>query len=178
MNHPEREAWIPYVFGEADPEARQALEAHLRACDACRTRVEAWRASLKRLDRWEVAVPRRVESAWPVAAVLRWAAVVVLSVAAGALGGAWAVRGSTAGGTTAAAPVALTEGQVRAWVETAVARERATTRDALEQARSEQDARLFELRRDLETVAATTEVALRQARRGLLEVAGYRPAPR
>ena len=35
MNHPNREEWIPLLFGEAEPESKSRLEEHLRSCPAC-----------------------------------------------------------------------------------------------------------------------------------------------
>jgi anti-sigma factor RsiW len=77
MNHPKREEWIPLLCGEADPESKQRLEAHLAACNACAQEVAGWRRSLGRLDAWKLpraskatrSMPRQ-PVAWAVAAAL------------------------------------------------------------------------------------------------------------
>ncbi|HEY0549804.1 MAG TPA: zf-HC2 domain-containing protein [Verrucomicrobiae bacterium] len=54
MNHPKREEWIPFLFGEADADARQRLESHLRDCPECAREVSAWRRTVGRLDAWKL----------------------------------------------------------------------------------------------------------------------------
>ena len=76
MNHPKREEWIPLLFGEADAEAKQRLEAHLASCAECATEVGAWKRSLGRLDAWKLPKARRAKTfslqplAWATAAVI------------------------------------------------------------------------------------------------------------
>jgi anti-sigma factor RsiW len=59
MKHPNRDEWVPFVFGETTPETAQSLNAHLASCAECRTQVDSWRRSLKRLDAWELPAQRR-----------------------------------------------------------------------------------------------------------------------
>ena len=35
MNHPKREEWVPYLFGEATPQTRDKLTEHLQNCPDC-----------------------------------------------------------------------------------------------------------------------------------------------
>lgn len=59
MNHPDREEFVPYLFGEDTPETRRRLHEHLGACPQCQAEVESWRRSLRRLDAWRTpTVPR------------------------------------------------------------------------------------------------------------------------
>jgi len=59
MNHPKREEWVPLLFGEADAETKQRLEAHLESCAECAREVNAWRRTMGRLDAWTLPkVPR------------------------------------------------------------------------------------------------------------------------
>ncbi len=83
MKHPNREQWVPYVFGEASPDAAQSLGKHLAECAECRAQVDAWRRTLKRLDAWQVPSRRRGVSV--AAPVLKWAiaAAIVLGVGFG-----------------------------------------------------------------------------------------------
>src|SRR5213593_4274584 len=71
MKHPNREQWVPYVFGEASPDAAQSLSQHLAECAECRAQVDAWRRTLKRLNAWKVPARRRGVSV--VVPVLKWA---------------------------------------------------------------------------------------------------------
>lgn len=71
MNHPEREEWVPYLYGEAKPEDRQRLKEHLQSCSECRTEVDAWRQSLDCLDAWRLPRSRPRQEAF--APFLSWA---------------------------------------------------------------------------------------------------------
>ena len=72
MNHPTREEWVPYVFGEAKSEVRQQLNAHLSQCPDCRKEIDSWKASLKLLDSWKLPrIPKPVPVFSP---LLNWAA--------------------------------------------------------------------------------------------------------
>src|SRR2546421_10914667 len=76
MNHPKREEWIPLLFGEADAETKQRLEAHLASCAECAGEVGAWKRSLGRLDAWKLPKARRAKRfslqplAWAAAAAI------------------------------------------------------------------------------------------------------------
>jgi len=80
MNHPTREEWVPYVFGEATAEVRRRLSAHLESCPECRAEIEGWQRSRLRLEAWKL--PKPVKRAEAPAPVLRWAvaAAVVLGL--------------------------------------------------------------------------------------------------
>src|SRR5258706_14779576 len=63
MNHPERETWVPYMFGEANSKQQQELDEHLNECTECRKQLEQWQRSLHQLDEWrlpavEIVTPR------------------------------------------------------------------------------------------------------------------------
>src|SRR5437588_2561299 len=72
MNHPNREEWAPYLFGEAKPEARHRLTRHLQECADCRAEINTWQRSLHRLDAWEL--PDRPRPGGQLMPLLRWAA--------------------------------------------------------------------------------------------------------
>ena len=83
MKHPNRDSWVPYIFGEASPDTVQSLDKHLAECAECRAQVESWRRTLKRLDAWQNPAPRpRVAFAAP---VFKWAvaAAVILGIGFG-----------------------------------------------------------------------------------------------
>ncbi len=86
MNHPKHEEWVPYLFGEAAPDARRQLKQHLQTCAACREELESWQRSLGRLDAWRL--PRVAGPGETFQPFLRWVAaaaavVVVLPLAFG-----------------------------------------------------------------------------------------------
>ena len=84
MKHPEREEWIPYLFGEADPQTKTHLAAHLNACPGCAEELAAWRRSLCRLDAWKTPQSsRRSLSAFHPTLNLAAAAVLVLGLGLG-----------------------------------------------------------------------------------------------
>ena len=83
MNHPERETWIPYMFGEANSKQQQELDLHLNECAECREQLEEWQRSLHRLDEWRlptVEVPARRFQPFAPLMKLAAAAAVVLCV--------------------------------------------------------------------------------------------------
>ncbi len=72
MNHPSRDEFVPYVFGEAKPEVKRRLRQHLAECAECRDEVERWKHGLNRLDDWKL--PRSVCYPQVFQPLLRWAA--------------------------------------------------------------------------------------------------------
>ncbi len=88
MNHPKREEWTPYLFGEATPQARRHLAEHLQNCPDCAAEIDGWRQSLDKLNRWKL--PRmRARSTQRPRAVLKWSIAAALTLAAGAALGRW-----------------------------------------------------------------------------------------
>src|SRR5438477_7717896 len=81
MNHPKREEWVPYIFGEARPDTRRELNAHLRDCPDCRQEIETWKMSLGLLDAWKLPpVPKPAPSFAP---LLYWAAAAAVVLVVG-----------------------------------------------------------------------------------------------
>jgi hypothetical protein len=90
MNHPKREEWAPYLFGEAEPEARHKLAEHLQNCPDCAAEIAGWRQSLNKLDRWKL--PRmRARSAQGPPPLLKWGVAAALVLGAGVGLGRWSV---------------------------------------------------------------------------------------
>jgi len=81
MNHPDREAWVPYLFGETNSKQQQQLDAHLNDCAECREQLERWQRSLQRLDDWQLPLAeptqRRFQSFVPLFKLAAAAAVVL-----------------------------------------------------------------------------------------------------
>jgi hypothetical protein len=86
MNHPKPEEWVPYLFGETQPQERRRLQQHLQSCAGCRHEVETWECNLKRLDAWKLPPSGRAREPQP---FLGWAtaAAMVLVLALGIVAG-------------------------------------------------------------------------------------------
>ena len=88
MNHPTREEWMSFIYGESSTTERKNLASHLRSCPGCQAQVSEWQGTRKVLDNWPVHPPglERAAQRRPallVRPVLRWAAVAVLLLSAG-----------------------------------------------------------------------------------------------
>jgi Putative zinc-finger len=91
MEHPSRETWMEWLYGETAAGAKRELREHLDACPECRAQVDGWKLVGLALDedKAALALPRRqAPRVAPVAALRfgRWAAAAAL-VAAGFLAG-------------------------------------------------------------------------------------------
>ena len=84
MNHPKREDWIPYLYGEVTTETQRDLKAHLNDCPECRAQVRGWQQSMNRLDGWKLSKARRQDFWAP--PIFKWAAAIAF-VALGFLAG-------------------------------------------------------------------------------------------
>jgi hypothetical protein len=101
MNHPTREEWMSFIYGESSTAERKHLAAHLGACPDCRAQVDAWRGVRTALNAWPVrpagrARSARRASAWLGGPLLKWAAVAVLLLGAGFGLGQFASRSTDA----------------------------------------------------------------------------------
>jgi hypothetical protein len=83
MKHPTRDEWVPYLFGEADPETQAKLAEHLKGCPECAHEIAGWRRSLKRLDAWKLAPPRSAQAAAAAPVLLKWAVAAALVLGLG-----------------------------------------------------------------------------------------------
>ena len=81
MNHPTQEEWVPYLYGEVQPQSRLRLKQHLQDCPECRARIQLWQRNLGRLDLWRL--PPKAQPARISAPLLKWAAAAVLVLAMG-----------------------------------------------------------------------------------------------
>jgi len=82
MNHPKREEWAPYLFGEAKPDVRRKLAEHLQSCPKCAAEIAGWQRSLKKLDRWILPAPR-ARSSGGAASLFKWGVAAALVLCAG-----------------------------------------------------------------------------------------------
>ncbi len=92
MNHPNREEWVPYFYGEATAEARRRLGEHLENCPECREEFARWKRSAGRLSAWKLPRVHHPVPTWVPA--LRWASAAVMILAIGfGLGRFWGAHG-------------------------------------------------------------------------------------
>jgi len=197
MKHPNRDEWVPYVFGEARADEAKRLRAHLESCAECAAEVTAWRRSLRTLDKWEL--PEPVRSRTIIAPAFRWAMAAAIMLAAGiAIGRVTAPDAREIRAQAVASVKAMLAQELQQTVSESEARlasaseERAQELwDAFsgqlaaareedqramltlsEQYRLEQEERYVNLRRDLETLASQADLEIRQANFKLTQLAG------
>ncbi|HMJ64948.1 MAG TPA: hypothetical protein VK615_06330 [Candidatus Binatia bacterium] len=200
MKHPNRDEWVPYIFGEARGNEMKRLSAHLNECAECAAELAAWRRSLKTLDKWELTPPMRSRTI--VAPVFRWAVAAAIVLAAGvALGrmtalNAKAMRAEVETSVKAAFAEQLQQAVVQSETRLAnVSQERAEElwrifSDSLSNAREEQrqmtaalldeqrreyETRYVNLRRDLETLAVLADREIQEANLKMIQLARSTP---
>jgi len=69
--HPSPEEWMDYLYTELPPDRQTGLDGHLRACPTCRAQVDQWRATMAALDTWRLGARRASTACVP--GTLRWA---------------------------------------------------------------------------------------------------------
>ena len=202
MKHPNREEWVPYVFGEARGDDAKRLAAHLEVCPECSDEVAGWRRSLNRLDAW--AVPKSQRERVIIAPVFRWAVAAAIVLAAGIGIGRLtapdakamraeveaAVKTAMAAETQQAVNEAeqrvISESQAEArdlWrafseaLADARREERAATLSLFQQLQQEQQAEYVALRRDLETMATVADQEIRLTNLKMTQLAANSPTP-
>ncbi|MCI0743891.1 MAG: hypothetical protein L0Y58_00650 [Verrucomicrobia subdivision 3 bacterium] len=202
MKHPNRDEWVPYVFGEARSDDARRLSAHLQECAECAAEVAGWQRSLKQLDSWEL--PRLSRGPNIIAPVFRWAMAAAIVLAAGIAVGRWTAPDVDALHAAVEASIkqsvvsemrqvlAMSEARLLASVHevdrdlwqgvsealsTAREQDRQATLALLRDYQRAQDARFVNLRRDLETVALSADQEIRRANFRLTQLAGINRGP-
>jgi DNA repair exonuclease SbcCD ATPase subunit len=195
MKHPRREEWVPFVFGEAEPEQRQQLEEHLKQCADCSAEISQWQKSLRRMDAWQVPPRQKVRRSG--AQPLAWAAAAVLMLGIGLAAGQWSMASTRASMRmemsrlesqmtelkkqtavqTRTAPADSAFAETIKELQTALANmatEREEDRQHLiamiEELSTKHEEGLVSLRKDLETVASHADDELQAARSRLTEL--------
>lgn len=203
MKHPEREEWVPFLFGEASPADQHRLQTHLQHCDQCRHQIETWQRSRLLLDEWKLPRPPQPVIFAPWA---RWAAAAAIVLALGFGIGrlsphapsaeqlraaiapelhrqvqqevAQAVR-SEAARTTAAWLTASNQrldnlfAGLAETLEKSGAQDRLAFSAALDRLQSQYAADFLALKKDVDTIAVNADAGLRQAEQQLVHLAGY-----
>jgi anti-sigma factor RsiW len=170
MNHPEREEWVPYLFGEAKPEDRRRLKNHLAHCAECRAELENWQQSLKRLDAWRLPRSRPIREA--AAPLFRWAAAAALVLILG-----FGVGRLTAPKVDAERMRVQLREELTQLVRQEVSR---SAEQTLEAANRQTEAAVAEsaqvlyatVKHDLDTLAVNADLGLRRAEQQLVLLAG------
>jgi len=79
-NHPTPDQLMSFLYGEDDEQQHRDLDAHLRDCAECATRVKSFRAGMAALDKWKLPPIHRAQARRP---LLQWAAAAAVLLAAG-----------------------------------------------------------------------------------------------
>ena len=182
MNHPKHEEWVPYLYGEARPDTRRHLKAHLKACPECRDEIENWKRSLNRLDAWKVPSSRTASELF--APFLRLAAAAVVILSLGFVAGRFAGLRANAQTVRAAIEPDLRK-EIRLEMAQMVTDEVNRASAATLSAAGEQADRIsaaysqalwFSLKKDVDTVAVHVDAGLRDTRQRLNQLVDYEPA--
>ncbi len=190
MNHPEREKWVPYLYGEASPELRRELKSHLEVCARCREELAGWQNSIRRLDAWKLRPQRKPSELFLPG--LKWAAAAVLVLALGVgIGRVSAAKSDVAQLRQELARMVRDEVSRSAPATVATARSEATRlladyaasldtrREAdfqvIRTALDRLELQNLSLKKELDTVAVNTDAGLEQTEQQLAQLAVYRP---
>lgn len=196
MNHPNREQWVPFLFGEAEPKTRDELRRHLKVCPECRNQLETWQRSLGRLDSWRLPAVRHQEAR--LAPLLQWSlvgSVAILLCVAFMLGRL--SLGTTATADLSSAITAQVRTELRTELAALLQEQSAQTATALAasaeqtkhllaeydrtvRARMEAESAqrisgLLTLKKDVDTIAVNADAGLRDTEQRLAQLAVYRP---
>ncbi len=191
---------MAFLYGEAAPERKRELDAHLAQCGLCAERVAEWRAGMAALDTWTLPARRRAPLRLPVP-LLKWAAAAALVLGVGfalgrqaspAAGEVTALRATvtqlaaamereratTASNAVAAAAAVANAETIRLLSEYASMSENRRTEDhqAVALAFRTVESRLARLRAELETVAVNTEDGLVRTHASLAHLASLAAA--
>jgi anti-sigma factor RsiW len=201
MKHPRREEWVPFVFGEAEPEQREQLEAHLKECEQCSGEIAKWQGSLRKLDAWQL--PPRQTRPRMASRPIAWAAAAVLMLGVGIAAGQWGAYSAKANlrsdlsrletqiaelkNQTAGIPQARATSADAVTAETLKKLQLAVASMDLEREEDRQsfialiqeldkkhDEALVSVRKDLETLASNADDQLQAARNRLLELSAVK----
>jgi hypothetical protein len=189
MKHPEREEWVPFIFGEADAGRRRELEGHLDECAECRDEIESWQRSLGRLDSWELPAPAKRRRNF--ARLAKWAAAAAVVLSIGFAIGRGTAAHVDAEKVRAAvekdlrgqvAQIARDEAAKAASLAVTASSQKAETRRAadnrvifavLERLETQHTTDCLTLKKELDTLAINADAGLRQTEEQLVQFADY-----
>ena len=168
MKHPNREQWIGFLYDDCEAAEKSELTSHLNSCATCRQQLDTWRQTTAALDTYKIE--RRAQPSWQTVPWLRWSAAAAVILAAGiSIGGAISSRANPAQAQVISDLQARVEKS-----ETEAARAQRLLIElskTMAENRAEDQAALIAIaqqlqatRKDVETVAALTEVSLKNIR--------------
>ena len=85
MTHPKHDEWAKYLYGEIKPQRQKLLTEHLQECDECSQKVNTWQSAMRSLDGWKWTNGGSSQANRFIMGAARWAAVVLLILALGAV---------------------------------------------------------------------------------------------
>lgn len=189
MKHPEREEWVPFIFGEIDAGQRRQMESHLEDCTECRDEIQSWRRSLDRLDSWKLQpVAKRRTNFAPLA---KWAAAAAIVLLVGFAFGRMTAAHVDAEKVRAAverdlrgqlAQIARDEAAKTASLALTAFSQKTETRRAadnrvifavLERLETQHATDCLTLKKELDTLAINADAGLRQTEEQLVQFADY-----
>jgi anti-sigma factor RsiW len=189
MKHPEREEWVPFIFGEADAGRSRQLESHLDDCAECREEIQSWKRSLGRLDSWEL--PPITKRRANFAPLVKWAAAAAVVLCVGfAIGRSSATHVDTEKVRAAVerdlrgqlAQISRDEAAKTASLAIAAFSQKTETRRAavnrvifavLERLETQHATDCLTLKKELDTLAINADAGLRQTEEQLVQFADY-----
>ena len=200
MNHPNRDEWVPYLFGEAKPAEHERLRLHLRDCAECREEIARWQETLGRLDAWKL--PAAAKASPQFEPLLKWAlaASVLLALSLGFSAGRLTARPSPeklrvaverevrsqlaaelakSAVSTGASAKKQQEELLSAWARAAElqrVKDYQAFRSDLDRVEGEHLADFLVLRKDLDTLALNADAGLRSTEQQLVRLVASAPA--
>jgi hypothetical protein len=203
MNHPTRDQWLSYLYGESGAGERLRLMAHLRVCQDCKAVIDEWQATGRDLDVWQPPLPKSHAPLAPPAFKWAAAAIIILSIGIG-LGRLWAAGNveklraavepeiraqlrlelaqivrdtlNETKDATLATASDRTKGLITE-IRTEVEAQRKADNQAIFAALNDFDSRriadFLQLKKELDTVAQNTAVGLSKTERQLIQLATY-----
>jgi hypothetical protein len=189
MKHPEREEWVPFIFGEADAGRRRQLESHLDQCVECRDEIQSWQRSMDRLDSWKLPTVAKRRAKF--APLVKWAAAAALVLSIGFAIGRGSAAHVNADKVRAAveknlrsqlAQIARDEAAKTASLAITAFSQKTETRRAsdnraifavLERLETQHTTDCLTLKKELDTLAINADAGLRQTEEQLVQFADY-----
>jgi hypothetical protein len=172
VKHPSEQEWMGWLYGEVSRAEKASLAAHLKECGGCRAEVNRWERAQSALDLDKTVTPRvraEIPAPW-----LKW----------GIAAGLALMIGFSAGRRAGASDVQAMRASLKVELSAELAEyktsaEQKTAQDnklilaALGKAEADRLADSAWLRKELETVAVTTQDSLQETHQQIVTLANY-----
>ncbi len=179
MNHPSREEWTDFLYGDLAPDRERELHTHLGDCAECRGQIDAWRAVRRELGGWEFPQTRAHAApghSWP---FLKLAAAAVMMITAGYGLARWTAPAADSSAVRAALAAELRDelrSEFARFASDQTARQQeyqSAFTKALGRLEAQRLMDYASLRKDVETVAVHAEDELETARQNMIRLANF-----